>query len=100
MSDGHVHKFNEEHVLPVALKDIPTSTWEIVAVGKDPRRVDAHLLLRPTKEAPVWRVANFVDVDDNGWRIEQVIEMFQPEDLVSITYIKPDGERREVSLER
>lgn len=100
MSDGHVHEFDEDHVLPVALKDIPTSTWEVVVAGEDPRCVDAHLLLRPTVEAAVWRVANFVDVDDNGWRIEQTIEMFRPEDLVSITYIKPDGERCEVNLER
>lgn len=94
---SNAHDYNEAHVAPVAIEDIPRHTWEVRTSTQEPRLITGHMLLRPSEDTPVWRLVDFVDVED-GWRIEQTIDVFRPDEMVSITYIATDGQRREVSL--
>jgi hypothetical protein len=92
------HEYDESHVVAVPLEDIPKHTWEIKTRGVS-KIVVGHMLLRPTESVPAWQLVDFVDVDD-GWRVEQTVDLFAEEDVESVIYIRSDGSRCEVSLKQ
>jgi hypothetical protein len=94
MSDIDDHEFNEDHVRPVPLEDIPRHTWEVTFQG-DMKPITAHMALRPTESLAAWHFVDFIENDD-GDRTEHYVNILDANHVSSVVLVRPDGSRKEM----
>jgi len=95
MSDTEGHEFNENHIRPVPLEEIPRHTWEVTIAGRSPRQITTHMAIRPTTKLPGWTFSDFTDNED-GTRIERIIELLDADQVISVVLVRSDGSRKEM----
>lgn len=95
MSDVQAHDYNESHVRPVPLEDIPKHTWLVTTKTEGPRVITTHMALRPDPTLDAWRFVDFIDVEE-GWRVEYTVDIIAAEEVASLVLVRPDGSRKEM----